>query len=85
MVQSFFAVGQGAFYCECFNGKYHNINVVYDCGSSTSIGVVESAITVNFAEGEEIEALFISYMHKDHINGVPFLLKYCRVKKYIFR
>lgn len=41
MLRSFLAVGQGAFYCECFNsGKIDdNINIIYDCGSLTDIKI----------------------------------------------
>ena len=84
MVRSFLPVGQGAFYCECFEGNKRNIHVVYDCGSSTSVKYVEKEIKNNFQEGDIIDALFISHLDKDHVNGIPFLLSYCKVKRIYF-
>lgn len=86
MVRSFLPVGQGAFYCECFEqaGTYDTINVVYDCGSSTSKQIVEQEIRNNFQRGEVIDALFISHLDEDHVNGIPYLLKYCKVKRVYF-
>lgn len=48
MIRKFLPVGQGAFYyehfgeCETSTGKV--INVVYDCGSSTDVKIVEQII-----------------------------------------
>lgn len=86
MVRSFLPVGQGAFYCECFRngGADRKINIAYDCGSLTDARIVKRAIKSNFQKGEIIDALFISHLDDDHINGIPFLLKYCRVKKIYF-
>lgn len=86
MVRSFLPVGQGAFYCECFEqpGTQDAINVVYDCGSLTSRQIVEQEIRNNFRRGENIDALFISHLDEDHVNGIPYLLKYCSVKRIYF-
>lgn len=84
MVRSFLPVGQGAFYCECFEGDNRKINIVYDCGSLTDVKIVEKEIRNYFQKGEIIDALFISHLDEDHINGIPFLLKYCKVKKIYF-
>lgn len=84
MIRSFLPVGQGAFYCEKFAGVDEDINVVYDCGSLTNKSIVEREIRNNFRKGETVHAVFISHLDEDHINGVPFLLKYCDVKKIFF-
>lgn len=86
MIRSFLPVGQGAFYCEQFMGAFETerINIVYDCGSSTNVKLVEEQIKNNFEKDEIIHAVFISHLDKDHINGIPFLLKYCKVKKIFF-
>lgn len=85
LIRSFLPVGQGAFYCECFAGiDNDNVNVVYDCGSLPDKGVVEREIKNNFREGEKIDAVVISHLDEDHVNGIPFLLKYCEVKRIYF-
>lgn len=77
MIRSFLPVGQGAFYTEQFE---NGVNVVYDCGSSTSRSAIEKQIECTFNQDEEIQAVFISHLHEDHINGLPYLLTHCRVR-----
>ena len=86
MIRSFLPVGQGAFYCESFSQKntHDNINIVYDCGSQTDVKIVELEIRNNFRYGETIDALFISHLHEDHVNGIPYLLAHCNVKRIYF-
>ena len=79
MIRSFNPIGQGAFYTECF--KEFDFNVVYDCGSATDMSVLEKEIKNNFTKGQTIDAVFISHLHDDHINGLDILLSYCNVKK----
>ena len=85
MIRSFLAVGQGAFYCEQFrmDSLSEKINVIYDCGSD-NVEMVHEQIQNNFEKGEIIHAVFISHLDNDHINGLPYLLKYCKVKKIFF-
>lgn len=74
-------VGQGAFYVEKFkNGK----NIVYDCGSISNRKKIPKLIEKYFGKNEDIEALFISHLDKDHMNGVEELLKKCEVKRICF-
>lgn len=46
MIRSFLPVGQGAFYCEQFGGfaETERVNIIYDCGSSTNVKLVEEQI-----------------------------------------
>lgn len=85
MIRSFLSVGQGAFYCEQFKTDIFSekINVIYDCGSD-NVEMVHEQIQNNFEKGEIIHAVFISHLDNDHINGLPYLLKYCKVKKIFF-
>lgn len=83
-LRQFHPVGQGAFYTEHIICNHEKLNVIYDCGSSTSKAIVEEQIIRTFKEGETIHALFISHLHEDHINGIPFLIKYCQVKNIFF-
>ena len=84
MIRSFLPVGQGAFYLEQFACESGTVNVVYDCGSSTDLSIVEAEIRSNFKKDEEIAAVFISHFDSDHINGLPYLLQYCKVNHLFF-
>ena len=84
LVRTFHAVGQGAFYTERFNDGYNNLyNVVYDCGTSNSQNYLTSAINNEFAEGTNIDYLFVSHFHKDHISGIDTLRTHCRINQII--
>lgn len=84
VLRSFLPVGQGAFFREAFyDGKIRR-NIVYDCGSLTDIEIVKTTIRNEFNEGETIDAVFISHFDEDHINGIPFLLEYCNVRRIFF-
>lgn len=77
MVRSFNPVGQGAFYTEQFE---HDLNVVYDCGTLSKLDILEKEIKGVFEKGTRIDAVFISHMDADHINGLDCLLNYCDVE-----
>jgi len=77
MKRTFHPVGQGAFYTEEFDG----FTVVYDCGSSSDKENLIHKIEQTFTKGQGIDAVFISHLHTDHVNGLEHLLKYCSVKK----
>lgn len=84
MVRSFLPVGQGAFYLEQFEFADEKLNVIYDCGSSTDVGLAIKQIHDNFEKGEKIQAVFISHLDDDHINALPYLLEYCQVENMFF-
>ena len=85
MIRTFHPVGQGAFYSEKFetwNGD--TFTIVYDCGSKTLSGdKLATRIRSTFPKGTEIEALFISHFHADHINGLDVLQKHCKIKRVV--
>lgn len=83
MKRYFFPVGQGAFYCERFpEGEFGRaVNVVYDCGTISGLNQLKAIVDRTFEAKEQIDALFISHLHEDHINGIPFLMARCRVKR----
>lgn len=84
MTRTIHAIGQGAFYTECFEHAGENINIVFDCGSGvTNTKLIDSEISQTFKKDEEILAVFISHFHSDHINGLKKLLKHCTVH-YVF-
>lgn len=84
MLRSFLPVGQGAFYRETFNLKDGRHTIIYDCGSLTDQSIVKQQIRDEFKSGEVIDAVFISHLDEDHINGLPVLLQHCQVKNLFF-
>ncbi|MEQ4986544.1 hypothetical protein ABN080_03580 [Proteus sp. fly-1089] len=87
MIRTFHSIGQGAFYTE----EFDNFTFVYDCGTAT-VGVdahgksTNSKARINtyvmdyFESGKIINFLFISHFHRDHINGLEYLLSHYEVK-----
>ena len=72
-------VGQGAFYSERFyeEGNEKPIaNIVYDCGTISEKQRINHDIKDYFS-GEDIDILFLSHLHADHINGVNQLKSVC--------
>ena len=74
-------VGQGAFYVEKFQNRK---NIVYDCGSIGNEKKIEELIEKCFERNKVIEAIFISHLDEDHMNGVGKLLEKCKVKRICF-
>lgn len=69
-------VGQGAFYTEVFKKDDGTLfTVVYDCGTETDSSILEAQIDEFKKEITQIDLLFISHFHKDHISGLDKLLK----------
>lgn len=85
MTRTFHPVGQGAFYTERFEAYNRGtFTIVYDCGSKTLSGdKLATRIRSTFPKGAEIEALFISHFHADHVNGLDILQKHCKIKRVV--
>lgn len=83
--RTFYPVGQGAFYVEEF--KLYDgskFTIVYDCGSTTlKIRGIGKEIERVFPKGHQIDILFISHFHADHINGINKLKKHCKIKRVV--
>ena len=82
-------VGQGGFYTEHLVDENQDFFVVYDCGGNSKPFMeryLSDFIRENTRGGKMIiDALFISHLHADHINGLRFLLEMENVKvKYLF-
>ena len=74
----FHNVGQGLFYCGKLAIGRNSFNFIYDCGSE-KLKRIETAIKREFDEDAKVGLLFISHLHKDHVSGIPYLLKRARV------
>lgn len=75
----FHPVGQGGFYTESFDNQHM---VVYDCGGNSSRSMkdyIESFLPDS--PKANIEAVFISHLHDDHINGLQSLIERANVRK----
>jgi beta-lactamase superfamily II metal-dependent hydrolase len=82
VIRTFHPIGQGAFYSEIHSHEGEEFTIVYDCGSNAP-KKLEKKIKSVFPQGHKIDILFISHFHKDHINGIDFLKKYCKIKKVV--
>ncbi len=74
MIRTFHSVGQGAFYTE----KFDQFTMIYDCGSNKAN--IDKEIKSTFNKGDNVNVLFISHFHADHVNGLDTLLQWCNVK-----
>ena len=85
VTRTFHPVGQGAFYTERFYTGNGAFTIVYDCGSETlkKGKTLETRIRSTFPEGTEIDVLFISHFHDDHINGLGTLKDHCKIKRVV--
>lgn len=75
-------VGQGAFFTEKISYNERIINVVYDCGSTTK-ALDRTKIVAEAFEIEEIDVLFISHFHSDHVNMIPILKDHYNIKNVV--
>ena len=74
-LRSLHPVGQGAFYTEVFKKDDGTLfTVVYDCGTETDSSILDAQID-EFKNGiTQIDILFISHFHRDHVSGLDKLL-----------
>ncbi len=86
----FHPVGQGLFYTgqldyDCFYHGDSGYNFIFDCGSSIGDGFLCSTIDDYAASlnGRDIDLCVISHLHRDHYNGLKYLLRLqnIRIKK----
>lgn len=83
--RTFYPVGQGAFYVEEFKlSEDSKFTIVYDCGSTT-LGVREFKKRIKgiFPKEYQIDVLFISHFHVDHINGIEALKEHCKIRRVV--
>lgn len=90
MHRTFHPVGQGAFYTEEFRSATRpQFTTIYDCGTETAAGVMDIPLGQQIQDfkyrllNNEIDLLFISHFHEDHVKGLDELLKGTKVKRLV--
>lgn len=80
-------IGQGGFFTETLSNGHQTKTFVYDCGGfNHSQKAMEKYLSsyinpqTQLKSNKEIEAVFISHFHADHMNGLQYLLDHSEVK-----
>ena len=84
--RTFWPVGHGAFYTEQFVEEGNVVfTAVYDCGSEQEEALYNcvDAFKGNIKSINQIDVLFISHFHADHVNGLVELLHGTKVKNLV--
>jgi ribonuclease BN (tRNA processing enzyme) len=63
------AFGSGGRFNTCLHLTGRETNILIDCGASSLIGMNKLGIRHN-----DIDAIFLTHFHGDHVGGVPFFL-----------
>jgi ribonuclease BN (tRNA processing enzyme) len=63
------AFGSGGRFNTCFHLVGKGINVLIDCGATSLVALSKLAIDRN-----DIDAIFLTHFHGDHVGGVPFFI-----------
>jgi ribonuclease BN (tRNA processing enzyme) len=63
------AFGSGGRFNTCFHLVGNRINALIDCGATSLVALNKLAI-----ERNDIDVIFISHFHADHVGGVPFFI-----------
>ncbi|QCT94961.1 MBL fold metallo-hydrolase [Caminibacter mediatlanticus TB-2] len=79
----FHNVGQGLFYSGLIKYKNNKFSFIYDCGGSEEYIKCVIDDYLNYLNEKNTDMLVISHFHKDHINGLEYLLKKNK-PKYVF-
>lgn len=73
------ASGQGFFHSGTVRLGDRSVLYVYDCGSLDRVALTREISIFRDRHGDEIDLLFLSHFHADHVNGLPDLLAGTRV------
>jgi ribonuclease BN (tRNA processing enzyme) len=63
------AFGSGGRFNTCLHLTGRNANILIDCGASSLVAMNELGIPRN-----DVDAIFLSHFHADHVGGIPFFL-----------
>lgn len=88
LTRRFHAVGQGLFCSEMVEDVTSNFKhtVVYDCGTESQDNYLQSEIDdfVKLLGAQpQIDILFLSHLHMDHVSGIYRLMQKCRVRRVV--
>ena len=75
-----YPVGQGCFLAGCLewagkDGLPRTFRYIYDCGSTTGVDSLQDPIMEIASQGKRVDALFVSHLHRDHVNGIDRLFE----------
>ena len=73
-------VGQGGFFCGAIYHDRKTFRWIYDCGSNNK---KELSRQIKKLPKKKIDALFLSHMHRDHVNGFDELIKRVEIDRVI--
>ena len=77
-------VGQGGFFCGTLSSNDKNFRWVYDCGANNALTTqLKREIDDKIPRDCIVDALYFSHLHSDHISGVDYLLRRCKVKQIV--
>lgn len=81
----FHPIGQGLFYTGSIANDFFNF--VYDCGSYSGEKCKKRAIddyvsSLRNLEKTEIDFFVLSHLHRDHFNGINYLMSKIKIKKF---
>lgn len=84
VIRTIHPVGQGGFYTETFKDANDEHTVVYDCGGKSKEAMEKYLKKYLHKDSSgakmKIDAVFISHLHADHVNGLEYLLNNANVK-----
>ena len=75
-----YPIGQGCFHAGLIrwtdksSSKADDFHYIYDCGSRDGAGALQDAIAACRRQTSRIDALFVSHLDADHVNGIDRLL-----------
>lgn len=82
LTRTFHPIGQGGFYTETFDSLPNKPMIVFDCGGNSSRSMKNYIDSFLPDDSKKIiEAVFVSHLHADHINGLQYLIERAEVKR----
>lgn len=83
IIRNHYPVGQGFFSSQQILYGDEKFTCVYDCGSVSGIALLRKYVDKLKDNADIIDLLVISHLHRDHVNGIKYLIEKFDVKKII--